>query len=78
MVAGNPKIYGQLVTLLAPHTRVIKDAPREAASAAPAAPGPADATDTFVAAVAPAATITARKPPVRIRKQDAARDNDPA
>jgi myo-inositol-1(or 4)-monophosphatase len=27
VVAGNPKIYGQLVQLLAPHTHVIADAP---------------------------------------------------
>jgi len=60
-VAGNPKIYGQLVQLLAPYTRVIKDEP------APAAAVPAeDATEAFVAAQAPAPL--ARKAPVRIRK----------
>jgi myo-inositol-1(or 4)-monophosphatase len=31
VVAGNPKIYGQLVKLLAPFTRVIKDEPAQAA-----------------------------------------------
>jgi myo-inositol-1(or 4)-monophosphatase len=25
VVAGNPKVYGQLVQILAPYTRVIKD-----------------------------------------------------
>ena len=38
LVAGNPRIYAQLVQILAPYTRVIKDEPAEAAS------GPAQAT----------------------------------
>ena len=33
VVAGNPKIYGQLVTILAPYTRVIKDDESPAAAA---------------------------------------------
>ncbi len=41
IVAGNPKVYGQLVRLLAPHTHVIAD--DEAAVPAPAAPAPAAA-----------------------------------
>ena len=52
VVAGNPKIYGQLVATLAPYTRVIKDAP-EAAAEAPA-DAATTATDAFVAAAAPA------------------------
>ena len=60
-VAGNPKVYGQLVQLLAPYTRVIKDEPG-AAEAAAAEP---DATQAFVEAAAPAAP---KKAAVRIRK----------
>ena len=32
VVAGNPKIYGQLVQLLAPYTRTLKDEPEAAAA----------------------------------------------
>jgi myo-inositol-1(or 4)-monophosphatase len=79
LVAGNPRIYGQLVQTLAPYTRVIRqDAPAtEGGTAAPAA-----ATQTFVpAAAAAAAAGEAQTPPaaqaparkaVRIRKADAA------
>ena len=65
VVAGSPKIYGQLVNLLAPHTRVVGEAPAQARADAPAA---ADATDAFIAAAAPAATPVPAKPAVRIRK----------
>ena len=71
VVAGNPKVYGQLVQILAPYTRVLKeaDAPVAAAAAAtlarpPATAAPADATGAFVQAAAE----PARKAPVRIRK----------
>jgi myo-inositol-1(or 4)-monophosphatase len=79
LVAGNPRIYGQLVQTLAPYTRVIRqDAPATEGGTA----APADATQTFVAAAAaaaaageaqtpPAAQAPARKA-VRIRKADAA------
>ena len=53
VVAGTPKVYGQLVNILSPYTRVIKDAPEAAASAEGAAAP--DATDAFVAAAAEAA-----------------------
>jgi myo-inositol-1(or 4)-monophosphatase len=36
VVAGSPKIYGQLVQLLAPYTRIIRDEPPAAPPAAPA------------------------------------------
>jgi myo-inositol-1(or 4)-monophosphatase len=63
VVAGNPKVYGQLVSLLAPYTRVIKEEP--AAEVATAAVP--DATQAFVeAAVAP--VVPAKRPAVRIRK----------
>jgi myo-inositol-1(or 4)-monophosphatase len=64
VVAGNPKVYGQLVSLLAPYTRVIKDEPLTEGAAVAATP---DATQAFVeAAVAPAAP--AKRPAVRLRK----------
>jgi myo-inositol-1(or 4)-monophosphatase len=67
VVAGNPKIYGQLVQILAPYTRVISEpaspaAPADTAAATPAA----DATEAFVASSEPAA----KKAPLRIRKAD--------
>jgi myo-inositol-1(or 4)-monophosphatase len=52
VVAGNPKVYGQLVNILTPYTRVIKEDDK-AASLAEAAP---DATDAFVAANAETAS----------------------
>jgi len=73
VVAGNPKIYGQLVQMLAPYTRVIKEeAEAPGAAAAAAAPAEADATQAFVEAAAPA-----KKRPTRIRKADLARAGDP-
>ncbi len=62
VVAGNPKVYGQLVQILAPYTRVIKgeSAPAEAAAETPAP----DATAAFVQAQAEPAKPRA----VRIRK----------
>jgi len=64
LVAGNPRIYGQLVQILQPYTRVIKEAPEEAA----AAPAP-DATQAFVeAAGAEPAPAAPKRAPVRIRK----------
>ena len=65
VVAGNPKIYGQLVQILSPYTRVIDEAAPAAAQPAPAAP---TATDAFVAAAAP--EPVARKP-LRVRKGSA-------
>ncbi len=69
VVAGNPKVYAQLVQILAPYTRVIK--PDEPAAPAAAALTPEQA----LAATAPPAA-PAKKGPVRIRKADAARDDD--
>ena len=64
LVAGNPKVYGQLVHILAPYTRVL---PPKAA-AADAEPESADATAAIVEAVQAAAP--ARKP-LRVRKPGA-------
>jgi myo-inositol-1(or 4)-monophosphatase len=59
VVAGTPKVYGQLVNILTPYTRVIKEDDKPAADTA--AP---DATDAFVAANADAApTAPAEKKP---------------
>jgi myo-inositol-1(or 4)-monophosphatase len=64
IVAGNPKVYGQLVQILAPYTKVIDDAPAAAPAAAP------DATAAFVAAAptAPAAPAIPARKPVRVRR----------
>ena len=80
VIAGNPKIYAQLVTLLSPFTRVLAESPAagiahglpvettpEAALAATLAGDP-EAPE----AVAPAAPVAAKRAPVRIRKGDAA------
>ena len=80
VVAGNPKVYGQLVQILTPYTRVI-EAPHAAPAAATADAPAADATQAFVAAAAmdaqaePAEPAAAtRKAAVRIRKTPAADD----
>jgi myo-inositol-1(or 4)-monophosphatase len=71
VVAGNPKVYGQLVGLLAPYTRVIaaEDADSKAAPTAAAVP---DATAAFIASHGDsAAASTAPAPaPRRIRKSN--------
>ncbi len=73
MVAGNPKVYAQLVQILGPYSRVIK-ADEPAAAAAPAGLTPEQA---LAATAAPAAAEAAKKRgPVRIRKADVARDED--
>ena len=62
VVAGNPKVYGQLVGILTPYTRVIKD--DGTVSADGDAPAP-DATDAFLAD----ATLPSAAPePVKARK----------
>jgi len=88
VVAGNPKVYGQLVQILSPYTRVIKQGDKEAAAGVPgdsaATGGPhsgqagatADATQAFVDGAAPAAVAGAvaavPKRISRIRKTDIA------
>jgi len=75
VVAGNPKVYGQLVQILAPFSRVISDSDDATAGAAAAqATSPGDAAGAALAAAsaagqpgAAAAAPPARKP-VRIRK----------
>ena len=76
LVAGNPKVYGQLVQLLAPYTRVIK-ADEPGTEAAPAA----EASDVVAAALAAAAgpapapsdeLAPRERKPVRIRRSELA------
>ena len=76
IVAGNPKVYGQLVQLLSPFSRVIKD-DEPAAGAPAAAPGRGEVDPDAVVnalAAAPAAAPAARKP-LRIRKPEAPADD---
>ena len=77
IVAGNPKIYGQLVNILAPYTKVIKDVEAPAA-AKPAPESEPDATAAFVESLVTATEPAApnKKPAVRIRKAEAAKDDD--
>ncbi len=77
IVAGNPKVYGQMVQILAPYTRVIKeDAAAEGPlSAAAAGLAAADATAAVLAAGGAATAAPAAAPAkkaVRIRKTAAA------
>jgi myo-inositol-1(or 4)-monophosphatase len=68
VVAGNPKVYGQLVQILTPYTRVISEQAATASAAlAPAAAAGAPETDATQAFVE-AAAAPVRKTPVRIRK----------
>ena len=75
VVAATPRIYGQLVQMLTPYTRVIKEAEEAAAGVAAAqgavpaadASDASDATQAFTQAAAPAAP--ARKA-TRVRKAD--------
>jgi myo-inositol-1(or 4)-monophosphatase len=77
VLAGSPKIYAQLVSLLAPHTHVIKETMAEAAPAAAAAAAASpDPTAAFVAAAAEPVVAVARKPAVRIRKADIGRSSE--
>jgi myo-inositol-1(or 4)-monophosphatase len=77
VVAGNPKVYGQLVQILAPYTRVIKEPDAAAAGTMPAAAADLqDATQAFVEAAAPAPASAAKKAPLRIRKADMAKGGD--
>ena len=68
IVCGNPKVYGQLVTLLAPFTRIIKDDPAAPESvggiAAQAAPGESEGgADAVMAALSAADALGLPLPP---------------
>ena len=77
IVAGNPKIYGALVGILAPYSRAISAdaaAPGASGTAPKSAPAAApDATTAFLAAIHPTPPPEPKKPAVRIRKADAAK-----
>jgi len=64
IVAGSPKIYGQMVQILTPYTRVIKADEEAAAAAAEAKPSAADA----VAEAAQADAAPKKRAAVRIKK----------
>ena len=74
MIAASPKIYGQLVTLLAPFTGVVKADPIGDTAADTATKVAADASDAVVASLTaaidkPAVTpIERERKPVRVRK----------
>ena len=79
MVAGNPKIYGQLVTVLSPFTRILKDvAPASAVAtslagmvaAARAGMTPEEAFAAAESGDAPVIVVPAKKQATRIRKAD--------
>ena len=77
VVAGNPKVYGQLVQLLAPYTRVIKG--DEDTAETPAAAAPAEVTPQATPESALAAAVAAppaKKGPVRVRKAAPPRADD--
>ncbi len=74
VVAGAPKIYGQLVQMLTPYTRVIKEsdavgvgAAGASTEAAAARAAPTDATDAFVEA-ATGEAVPVPKAPIRIKR----------
>lgn len=74
VIAGNPKVYAQLVTLLSPFTRVIADAPAAGAGLEPAHEATPEAALAATLAdesgtPAAAAPAVVKKAPVRIRKE---------
>jgi len=64
VVAGSPKIYGQMVQILAPYTRVIKEEDTTTSE------GEGAVKPTAADAVAAAAKPAVKKGPVRIRKTE--------
>ena len=64
VVAGNPKIYGQLVQILTPYSRVINDEP----AAGPTDRPQADATQAFVDTASAAVPGPEKRKTVRVRK----------
>ena len=68
VVAGNPKVYGQLVQMLASHTRVVGRAPAQVEAATQAPTPEAALAATEAASPPPAAeALQPKKAPVRIR-----------
>jgi myo-inositol-1(or 4)-monophosphatase len=80
VVAGNPKVYGQLVSILAPYTRVIKEEADTPAAPAAAPDATPDATQAFVDGALPQALAGApakKRASVRIRKSGPKGDDAP-
>ena len=70
VVAGNPKIYGQMVQLLSPYTRIIKDADPKGDDAVPGVT-PEQALAASVGAAPAETTAAPARKAVRIRKAEA-------
>ncbi len=70
VVAGSPKIYGQLVNILAPYTRVIKEGKDGAEQPAPQEGVALSPEDALIATQAAPATEAPKRQAVRIRKAD--------
>jgi myo-inositol-1(or 4)-monophosphatase len=70
VMAGNPRIYAQMVNILSPYSHVIQDTP----AAAPGAPREAELTpeQALAATEAPPAAAPEKRKAVRIRKADLA------
>jgi myo-inositol-1(or 4)-monophosphatase len=77
VVAGNPKIYAQLVQILAPFTHVLKDGPAHGAPAASPAATPAPTPEDALAGTTPHSAEPGARKPVRLRKTEP-RDKDDA
>ena len=77
VVAATPRIYGQLVPLLAPFTRILKDEPAAAPSGnEPQSPADVVVSHTLVKPVAAAPAAAPKKAPTRIRKADMPKGGD--
>ncbi len=76
IVAGTPKVYGQLVKILAPYSRVIREEGEAAAGGSSGAATATAASETPEAALArataaPDGAAPVKRTPIRIRRQDA-------
>jgi myo-inositol-1(or 4)-monophosphatase len=70
VLAGNPKVYGQMVSILAPYTRVIKEGAHAAAPHADTIGLTPEEALIATQASPPAAEVPKKKTAVRIRKAD--------
>jgi len=69
VVAGNPKVYGQLVNILAPYTRIIKEG-KDGAAHAPQETAGLSPEDALIATQAAPTAEAPKRQAVRIRKAD--------
>lgn len=70
VVAGNPKIYGQMVSLLSPYTHVIKEGPNTPTAAHETVPTPEEAFISAATAAPAAEKLPEKRKAIRIRKAD--------